>query len=75
MFSSQGWYRIEPNQSLLELCDSPKRLDAIQALVERIDAVPRNIRFEVSLMNYAGGGYAGPGSRERSTGTAGSSWR
>jgi hypothetical protein len=55
MFSRQGWYRIEPGQSLIELCDTAERLDAIQALLERLDSVPRNFTFEVSLMNYAGG--------------------
>jgi hypothetical protein len=55
MFSRQGWYRIEPGQSLIELCDSAERLDAIQALLERFDSVPRNFTFEVSLMNYIGG--------------------
>ncbi len=55
MFSRQGWYRIEPGQSMIELCDSAERLDAIQALLERFDSVPRNFTLDVSLMNYIGG--------------------
>lgn len=54
MFSRQGWYRIEPGQSVIELCDTAKRLDAIQAQVERLDSVPRSFTLEVSLMNYTG---------------------
>jgi len=56
MFSRHGWYRVEPGQSLLELCDSAERLDAIEELVIRLDISPREVSFEVSLMNYTGSG-------------------
>ncbi len=36
MFSRNGWYRIDPGKSLIELCDSGERLDAIEALVEHL---------------------------------------
>jgi hypothetical protein len=56
MFSRQGWYRVEPGQSLIEICDSAERLEAIQAVVERFDRVPRSFAMEISLMNYVGTG-------------------
>jgi len=56
MFSRQGWYRIEPGQALIEICDTAERLEAIQAVVERYDSVPRTFSMEISLMNYVGTG-------------------
>lgn len=56
MFSRQGWYRIEPGQSLIEICDSADRLEAIQAVVERFDSVPLSFAMEISLLNYVGDG-------------------
>jgi hypothetical protein len=60
MFSRHGWYRVEPGQSLLEICDSAERLDAIEQLVLRIDTSPRDVAFEVSLLTYTGGKATAP---------------